>query len=59
MLRISSPYFVAGVILENDIVRWPAPILKYMRGWSEASVREYAAKKRWTVDEYPPDREGL
>jgi hypothetical protein len=27
-----------------------APILHYMRGWSEKRVRAYVKQKRWTID---------
>ena len=53
-LRIDSGYFCAGVVLDDAgrVVRF-APILHYMRGWSEARVRAYAQHKGWVLDAGP------
>jgi hypothetical protein len=50
VIHITAPHFVAGVVLEGDVVvRW-APILSYMRGWTRAHVIAYCDKKRWRYD---------
>ena len=50
LIRISSTYFVAGLILDNGIVIKSAPIIKYMIGWSEDKVNSYIIKKGWKKD---------
>lgn len=49
-MRITSPYFCAGLVLENGIVKRAAPILKYMIGWTRERVLSYAYGKGWKVD---------
>lgn len=46
MLQIRSPYFVAGWTDHGEC----APIIHYMRNWSEEKVREYCEKKGWEVE---------
>jgi hypothetical protein len=41
LLRITSPYFVAGVIVG---VR-AAPIIRYMAGWPMAKIYDYCRRK--------------
>jgi hypothetical protein len=50
MIRIVSPYFVAGVIFKNTIVVRAAPIVKYMVGWHMKKVLDYCDKKDWDYD---------
>ena len=55
LLRISSNYFVAGVVLnpdlfENEFVSKTAPILHYMNSWKLEKVLEYCSKKGWKVE---------
>lgn len=50
-LRVSAPHMVAGVLLSAlGRVYDAAPIVKYMRGWTERQVRAYVKSKRWTID---------
>ena len=49
-IRITSPYFVAGVCLQSGIVTRAAPIVKYMIGWPTHRVYAYANKKHWTTE---------
>ena len=49
LLRIVSPYFVAGVIVGEDA----APIIAYMARWPEAQIVAYCRRKRWTVEPQP------
>lgn len=49
LLRIIAPWFVAGVVLRDDIVVEAAPILRYTVGWSEERLRSYAKRRRWNV----------
>ena len=52
-LRIIGPSFVACVdITEAGLAYKPSTIIGYMRGWDIARVREYAAKRRWVVEEH-------
>lgn len=49
-IRIEAPHFVAGLIVNGDIVRMAAPILHYMRLWNTARVEAYCAAKQWTCE---------
>jgi hypothetical protein len=50
MLRIVSPWFVAGIDLETDNC---APIIKYMRGWSRPQIEAYCKKRGWSWEYLP------
>lgn len=45
LIRISSPTFVAGY--DREIGRI-APIIKYMRGWTDEQISTYCKSKGWT-----------
>jgi len=45
LLRIMSNYFVAGKDGKNV-----APIIKYMKNWSDSDVRRYCNKKGWEFE---------
>jgi len=47
LLRIVAPHFVAGVVVGERA----APIIRYMKHWSEVSIREYCERKKWVVGE--------
>jgi hypothetical protein len=47
VIRIEAPHFTAGVVLRDGIVVRAAPIVSYMRGWSQARVRSYCERKGW------------
>ena len=53
LMQILGPHFVAGVVLKNNTVVRAAPILKYMIGWSQQRVMQYALHKHWTVKTIP------
>jgi len=46
-IRIVAPHFVAGVCVVAGIVSRTAPILHYMRGWTEGRVIDYCHQKFW------------
>lgn len=46
---IDAPHFYAGVVLLDDQVTEAANILKYMRKWSRAKVRDYCNTKGWKI----------
>ena len=50
-LSLESSYFSCFILLEDGIVTRPAPIVKYMKGWSQKRVIEYANKKGWKYQE--------
>lgn len=54
LIRIVSPYFVAGVVLGSKRVIRAAPILKYMKGWTKDQVLSYAKKKGWKASPVYP-----
>ena len=49
LLRITTPYFVAGVVVET-VVTEAAPIVKYMIGWTAEAVCSYCQKKGWKIE---------
>jgi hypothetical protein len=50
IIRITSPYFCAGVIYGDGKVTKIAPIIKYMRKWNFNSIIEYCWKKKWNLE---------
>ena len=53
-LRITSDYFCAG-ITNNNV----APIIKYMKNWSEDKIYEYCNKKGWKVENLSKKKPGM
>jgi len=53
MIRIESPYFVAGVVFSDSTVTRSAPIVKYMQGWKKSDVIKYCIKKAWKFQWIP------
>lgn len=52
LVRVVAPHFVAG--FETDgIVRRAAPILKYLKGKTDAQARAYIARKGWKASVIP------
>jgi hypothetical protein len=49
LAQIEAPHFVAGIVLQDDIVVETAPILRYMRKWDRKRVREYCQRNAWKV----------
>ena len=47
LIRVSSPYFVAGVVVQTGDC---APIIGYMRYWPLNRIIDYCKSKRWTVE---------
>lgn len=41
--------FYAGVAIVGGYVAQAAPILSYMRGWSEQRVLDYCRRQHWTA----------
>jgi hypothetical protein len=54
LARITSPYFVAGVVFVDDCVTEAAPIVNYMKGWHGSAVRDYCSRKSWVLDTVDP-----
>jgi hypothetical protein len=46
-IQIDASHMCCGVVLDDDVVIWCAPIVKYMRGWSRARVLKYCRTKGW------------
>jgi len=49
LAAINAPHFFAGIVLWNDRVVEAADIVKYMRGWHRARVRDYCRRKAWRI----------
>lgn len=45
LLIVTSPYFTAGLVYKERA----APIIKYMIDWDFEQIKEYCAKKGWSV----------
>jgi hypothetical protein len=54
LLHIDASRFYAAVILNQygRVIR-TAPIVGYMRGWTEKRVRDYCTPKGWKVMGHP------
>lgn len=52
-MRIIGPHFEAKLEINpaTKLVTKAPLALSYMRGWTQKKVKEYAAGKRWTVDQ--------
>lgn len=49
LIRIEAPHFVAGLVVEDGQVYESAPVIKYMRGWTQEKVINYCRVKGWKV----------
>lgn len=50
LIRITAAHFVAGVVLQDDVVEKAAPIVKYMLRWNYWRVFSYCEEKRWELE---------
>jgi hypothetical protein len=49
LAQIAAPKFHTNIVLQNDkVVEASAPV-RYMRGWTRRSVREYCQERGWKV----------
>lgn len=46
LIRIESPYFIAGYDTDNNNI---APIIKYMKNWTIKQIQAYCNKKKWIL----------
>lgn len=53
LYQISAPHMTAGLGIQYDKVRWQAPIISYMAGWSYQKVSDYCKEKGWTLTQVP------
>lgn len=49
LAAIDAPHFYAGIVLWDDRVVEAADIVRYMKGWPRARVREYCRRKAWQI----------
>jgi hypothetical protein len=51
LAQITAEHFTAGLVLHDDDVVEAAPIIGYMQKgrWTRAVVRDYCARKGWTI----------
>lgn len=54
---IIAPHFCASVVVRDGRVTKPAPILKYMLGWTPERIAEYCHRKGWTIERQELDGE--
>jgi hypothetical protein len=52
MIQITSKWFTAGVVFQNDRVVRAAPIISYMMGWTKERVLRYARIRKWHAVSY-------
>lgn len=56
MIRITSTYFVCGIVLHRHInpakgfINRCAPIVNYMKHWSPVQIKCYCDKKGWQFE---------
>lgn len=48
-IRVTSPYFCAGIDFSRGNA---APIIKYMKYWTEDRIKQYCLKKGWDLEIY-------
>jgi len=59
LIALDGKHFCAGVELDDGgHVYRCAPIINYMRGWSERRVLRFAAERKWTVHVVAVERVG-
>ena len=63
LIRIVAPYFVAGIEIDGALgcydgyadepvtINRTAPILRYMRGWSDFKIKRHCRIKGWGYQE--------
>ena len=47
LVRVVSPYFVAGIVLDIDVVTVAAPILRWTVGKGRGELRAYFDRRGW------------
>lgn len=47
LVQVRAPHFVAGLIMEGDLCREAAPILKWAVGKDRAFLSDYFKGKGW------------
>lgn len=50
LVRIQASYFVAGVLMENNVCIQAAPILGWMVGQNAFRLSTYCTEKGWKVE---------
>ena len=50
LIRITSNYFCAGAVIENNKITQIAPIIKYMKDWNYSKILNYCQSKHWTLE---------
>lgn len=50
LIRITSTYFCAGVVLIDNMVWYATPILRYMIYWDLEKITFYVKKKNWNLE---------
>jgi len=60
LYHITSPYFVAGIVTEDDIVILAAPIVGYMKKnkWTIKRVERYCKDRGWSIVEIKSRNKG-
>jgi hypothetical protein len=51
LFQIDAPHFCAGAVMSEGKVIEIAPIIRYMKGWSESKIQSYCKKKNWKYSE--------
>jgi hypothetical protein len=47
LARVTAPHFVAGIVMQDDVVTEAAPILKWTIGKKREELRTYFDQKGW------------
>lgn len=47
LIRVVAPHFVAGMVMEGDVVKEAAPILAWATGKERSYLRGYFSRKGW------------
>jgi hypothetical protein len=58
LFAIQAGHFYAGLVVKDNRITRPAPILHYMLGWPMTEVRRYCRNKGWIVISVPRETDG-
>jgi len=53
LYRVTAPYFVAGLVVRDQIIVEAAPIIGWSVGTLFSEFYRYAGQKQWTVEPQP------
>lgn len=56
LIRIVTPYFVAGLVYKHPKKNICAPILAYMKQWDINKIESFCKQKSWKFEKLEEDK---